>query len=147
MVLSLGMALDSQEEMLRAGLRGSSLLLVVAIRAHSSGCLSGRTSCKHEKIGRGVAAPEIPREARAGEGFCASPCVTAWITWVPCHSHCLSQAHLVTWGIKGCYCSPGAQLRFVPSPLPASHPTGASKFPFLQRWRLESCGAPHSSWE
>lgn len=57
------MALDSQEQKLQAGLRRNSSLLFAAIRARGSGRLSGRTSCKHEKPSRGVAAQETPREA------------------------------------------------------------------------------------
>lgn len=45
---ALGMAPGSQEQRLQPGLRGSHLLFLVAIKASGSGCLSGRTGCKHE---------------------------------------------------------------------------------------------------
>lgn len=82
---ALGMALDCREHRLQAGLRGSSVLLLVAIRAHGSGYLSGRTGCKHEKSGRGVVAPETRREQG---GFCALSRVAAWVI-VPHHPCCL----------------------------------------------------------
>lgn len=85
---ALGMALDSQEQRLQVRLRGSGLLLLVAIRAGSSGRLSGRTGCKREKTSRGVVALESPREAGDGGNVCALPHVTAWVI-VPCHPCCL----------------------------------------------------------
>ena len=57
------MALGCQEQRLQAGIRGTSSLLLVA---RGSGRSSGRTGCKQEKTGRGVAAPETPREAGDG---------------------------------------------------------------------------------
>lgn len=42
---------------------------MVAIRAHCRSHLKRKTGCKHENIGRGVVAPEAPREA-GDRGMC-----------------------------------------------------------------------------
>lgn len=60
------------------------MLLLVAIRTCGSGCLSERTSFKHEKTSRGVAAPEAPREEGMGKDVCAFFQIPAWVI-VPCH--------------------------------------------------------------
>lgn len=134
----LGMALDSQEQRLQAGLRGSHLLFLVTIKACGSGCLSGTTGCKHEKTSRGVAAPETPEKAGDRRG-CLS-LIPGNSTGYCALSHMLPlkfQAHLVTLRNKCCYCSPGAQQRSAPSTLPAPGPVRASEFPFRQGYRLE----------
>lgn len=68
-----------------AGLRGSHLLILVAIKACGSGCLSGRTGSKHETTGRGVVALETPEEAGNGEDVLVLFQVTAQVI-VPCHT-------------------------------------------------------------
>lgn len=118
---------------LQAGLRGSHLLLLVAIKACGSGCLSGRTGCKREKTGRGVVALETPEEAGDSReclslipGNSMGYCVLSHLLPL------IFQAHSVISRNKGCYCSPGAQQRCAPSSLPAPCPVRASKFLFLQ---------------
>lgn len=66
-------------------LGGCHLLFLVAIKACGSGCLSGRTGCKHEKTGRGMTALETPKEEEDGG---MSVLFQAWVT-LPCHTWCL----------------------------------------------------------